>query len=95
MPADRMVELSFSAYSLETGELVLDLDGHEVARFPTTPTSRDEHVVQLKLVAGRHRLVWRFTGRVVRPTVGDGRRLGFAVENMNLSLRPLPDSPQK
>ncbi len=96
MPVDRMVELSFSAYSLETGELVLDLDGHEVARFLTTPATRDQHVVQLKLGAGRHRLVWRFTGRVVRPTVGDGRRLGFAVENMNLSLRPLPNpAPQK
>jgi hypothetical protein len=85
VPTTGEVQLSFSAYSLKEGDLVLELDGREVARHQTSPTSRDEKVIRLKLDAGRHRLVWRFTGPVVRPAWADGRRLGFAVENLRLS----------
>jgi hypothetical protein len=90
MPNTANVQLTFWAYSLVRGELVLELDGREVARLLTTPTSRDQRTVELGLHAGRHRLVWRFTGPVVRPPRADGRKLGFAIENLNLTL--LPDS---
>jgi hypothetical protein len=96
IPTTQAVELSFYAYSLERGELVLELDGREVSRHLTTPRTRDHRVVKLYLRAGRHRVVWRFTGPVRRPEGGDGRMLGFAVENLKLSLPPRPvESPGK
>lgn len=85
VPTTRLVELSFAAYSLKQGDLVLELNGREVARFRTASGTREEHVVNLDLQAGRHRLVWRFTGPVVRPGWADGRQLGFAVENLTVS----------
>lgn len=91
MPVGGKVQLSFWAYSLERGEIVLEADGHEITRIRSTPTSRDQRTVQLNLSAGRHRLVWRFTGPVVRPKAPDGRKLGFALENLTLTFVPSPD----
>jgi hypothetical protein len=91
VPTNRAVQLSFSAYSLKDGDLILELDGREVARFRTTPVTREERIVRLDLHAGRHRLVWRFTGPLARPTEADSRRLGFAVENLILSDLPKAD----
>lgn len=93
MPNTENVQLTFWAYSLERGELVLELDGREVARLRTTPTTRDQRIVELNLHAGRHRLVWRFTGPVVRPPRADGRKLGFAVENLKITSLPLTTPP--
>jgi hypothetical protein len=93
MPVTGSVQLSFYAYSLERGELVLELDGVEVSRLLTTPSTRDQRVVNLNLGAGRHRLVWRYTGRVVRPAETDGRKLGFAVENLELTMAQETASP--
>jgi hypothetical protein len=85
VPTTQPVQLSFSAYSLKEGDLILELDGREVSRIRTTPTTREECVVRFNLHAGRHRLVWRFTGPIVRPGGADGRRLGFAVENLQIA----------
>lgn len=93
MPSTSRVRLSFWAYSLERGEIVLECDGREVARCNSTPTSRDQRSVELALTAGRHRLVWRFTGHVGRPAEADGRRLGFAVENLSITVVAPPDTP--
>ncbi|MEO7600392.1 MAG: hypothetical protein ABIV50_15775 [Opitutus sp.] len=91
MPSTGTVQLSFWAYSLERGEVVLELNGIEVSRHRTTPSTRDQRVVTLKLRAGRHRLVWRYTGRVVRPVETDGRKLGFAIENLAITQLPEGD----
>jgi hypothetical protein len=93
VPTTREIQLSYAAYSLKEGELVLELDGREVNRHRTSPASREENIVQLKLHAGRHRLVWRFTGPVVRPAWADGRLLGFAVENLQVSDLTSENSP--
>lgn len=93
MPTAGTVRLSFWAYSLGRGELVLRLDDHEVGRFITSPTSRDQRTVQLMLPAGRHRLVWRYAGPVLRPQDADGRRLGFAIENLSVTTVPSADQP--
>ncbi|HTO03419.1 MAG TPA: hypothetical protein VL069_06945, partial [Opitutus sp.] len=93
VPTTQPVELSFSAYSLKEGDLILELDGREVSRVRTTPLTREGCVIRLNLDAGRHRLIWRFTGPIVRPGGADGRRLGFAVENLQLSNLPAANIP--
>ena len=85
VPTTREIQLSYAAYSLKEGELVLELDGREVNRHRTSPDlARREHrsveAARRSSPAGV-----AFHGPVVRPAWADGRRLGFAVENLRLS----------
>lgn len=90
MPSAGKVELSFRSYSLNPGQLVVTCRGREVLRQPVTPGTRDLRTIVLNLPAGRHPLVWRFTGRATHPMAPDGRRLGFAVEDLTVT----PESPR-
>ncbi len=91
MPRSAIVELSFWAYSLSPGQIVVTSDGREVYRRPISPTTRDERTIRLVLGQGRHTVEWRFTGRVTHPPTSDDRQLGFAIENLRLTeLECLP-----
>ena len=93
LPAQRSVEVSFAVYSLEIGEVVIELNSREIARYPTTAATRDRRMIPLKLPAGSHQLLWRFTGPVIRPVEPDGRKLGFAVEDLELTVLAPEPSP--
>lgn len=88
-PTDARLALSFSAYSLRRGELIVTCDHRELLRERIDSTTRHERTVALDLPAGRHALSFHFTGRLTYPNSTDSRQLGFAVENLRLS----PASP--
>lgn len=88
MPAAGEVELGFRAYSLMPGELVVTCGRREVYRQPISPGTRELRTILLRLRAGRHPLEYRFTGRVTHPMAPDGRRLGFAIENLTVTPTP-------
>jgi hypothetical protein len=90
LPAAGTVQLSFSARSLRRGNLTLELDGREIWRRPIGPQSRERQSLLLPLTAGPHRLTWRFDGPLEYPATFDSRKIGFAVENPELT--PVPDA---
>jgi hypothetical protein len=85
IPTTGRVELSFWAHSLTRGDLVIELDDREIWRYVVSPQSREQRALAFDVTAGRHRLVWRFTGPLSRPSTPDGRTLGFAIENLTLT----------
>jgi hypothetical protein len=88
LPKEALVELTFRAYSLTPGQLVVSSGGREVYRQPIGPGTRDTRTIRLNLGAGRHNLEWRFTGRVMHAPTADARKLGFAIENLTVTAVP-------
>ncbi len=86
LSTDTTIEVTFRAYSLAPGELVITCDGNQIYRRPISPSTRDASSIRLSLKAGNHLFEWRFSGRLVRPGKADGRQLGFSAHDLKLTL---------